>query len=360
MRMIPIDSLTPRLKGIGLLTIYFLILFTSAAALAQEQRSLAQRPVAAPPGSGEIAADYWRTLRQGEGGYSASAPGNQSNLINPSGTTWLVQRNDEIMKIGAWAFALFTGAVVLFYLARGTVRLDKGRSGQVVERWPLIHRVIHWWVAVLFIVQLITGLIILYGKPLLIPLIGKEAFGTLAMLSKNGHNYLGPLLFVGMVVMVVAWLKDNVPKGIDFAWFAKGGGLVGKGHPHAEFLNGGEKVWFWIVALAGGVIVVTGMVLNFPQFDQTRETMQNMLYLHGISGVIVGAMTLGHVYIATLGTEGALEGMVNGHVDTNWAEQHHDLWYETVKDQAVDAAEVQGGSGADSPTQGDAPSSSPA
>ncbi len=357
MRMIPIATITRRLKGIGLLSIFLLMLCSSGAALAQEQRSMAQRPVAAPPGSGEIAADYWRTLRQGEAGYSASAPGNESNLINASGTAWQFQRNEEIMKIGAWSFAIFAGAVVLFYLARGTVRLDKGRSGKVVERWSLSNRVIHWWVAVLFIIQLITGLIILYGKPLLIPLIGKEAFGTLAMLSKNGHNYLGPLLFVGMVVMVVAWLKDNIPKGIDFAWFAKGGGLVGKGHPHAEFLNGGEKVWFWIVALAGGLIVVTGMVLNFPQFDQTRETMQNMLYLHGISGLIVGAMMLGHIYIATLGTEGALEGMVNGHVDTNWAAQHHDLWYETVKDQAIDADEVQGSGAAKSDG---APSSSPA
>ena len=360
MRMIPIESLTRRLKGIGLLSIFLLMIFTTGGAMAQEQRSMAQRPIAAPPGSGEIAADYWRTLRQGEGGYSASAPGNQSNLINPSGTAWQVQRNEEMYQAGAWAFAIFAGAVVLFYLARGTVRLDKGRSGKVIERWPLIHRVIHWWVAVLFIIQLISGLIILYGKPLLIPLIGKEAFGTLALLSKNAHNYLGPLLFVGLVVMVVAWLKDNMPKAVDFAWFAKGGGLVGKGHPHAEFLNGGEKVWFWIVALVGGLVVVTGMVLDFPQFGQTRETMQYMHYLHGIAGLIVGAMTIGHIYIATIGTEGALEGMVNGHVDTNWAAQHHDLWYETVKDQAIDASEIQGDTGSAPSKPDEAPSSSPA
>ncbi len=343
---------------IGLVTfLLVLMLLGAGTALAQEQRAMAQRPLAAPPGSGDIAADYWRTLRQGESGYSASAPDQSSNLINPSGTAWQFARNEEVMKIGAWSFAIFAGAVVLFYLARGTVRLDKGRSGRVVERWPLIHRIIHWWVAVLFIIQLVTGLVLLYGKPLLIPLFGKEAFGTLALLSKNAHNYLGPLLFVGLVVMVVAWIKDNIPKGIDFAWFAKGGGLVGKGHPHAEFLNGGEKVWFWVVALAGGVIVVTGMVLDFPQFGQTRETMQDMLYLHGISGLIVGAMMLGHIYIATLGTEGALEGMVNGHVDTNWAAQHHDLWYETVKDQAIGADEVQGGGSA---KPDGTPSSSPA
>ena len=337
------DSRRP--TGLGLLILTLCLLLGAGTALAQEQKSMAQRPVAAPPGSGDIATDYWRALRQGEGGYSASAPNNQANLINASGSDWMVQRNEELTKVGAWAFALFAGAVTLFYLMRGTVRLDRGRSGKVIERWPLIHRVIHWWVAVLFLVQLVTGLIILYGKPLLIPLIGKEGFGTLALLSKNAHNYLGPLLFVGMVVMIVAWLKDNVPKWVDFAWFAKGGGLVGKGHPHAEFLNGGEKVWFWIVALVGGLVVVTGMVLDFPQFGQTRDTMQQMHYLHTVAGLIVGAMTIGHIYIATIGTEGALEGMVNGHVDANWAAQHHDLWYETVKDKALDAAEVGAGSG---------------
>jgi len=358
MTMTQLSRVSRRPTGLGLLLI-LLLLLGAGTALAQEQRSTAQRPVAAPPGSGDIATDYWRSLRQGESGYTPSAPGNTADLINVAGSEWMVQRNEELTRIGAWAFALFAGAVLLFYLARGTVRIDKGRSGRVVERWPLVHRIIHWWVAVLFIVQLVTGLVILYGKPLLIPLLGKEAFATLALLSKNGHNYLGPLLFVGMVVMILAWLKDNMPKGIDFAWFAKGGGLVGKGHPHAEFLNGGEKVWFWIVALAGGVIIVTGMVLDFPQFGQTRETMQYMHYLHGVSGLIVGAMLIGHIYIATLGTEGALEGMVYGNVDVNWAEQHHDLWYETVKDQAVAAESPEQGKG-DTAVGGDRASSSPA
>ena len=213
-------------------------------------------------------------------------------------------------------------------------------SGKVVERWSLVQRIIHWWVAVLFIVQLLSGLVILYGKSLLIPLLGKETFAVLAQLSKTGHNYLGPLLFVGMVVMVIALLRHNIPKWVDLTWFVKGGGLVGKGHPSAGYLNGGEKVWFWLIALAGGLIVVTGMVLDFPQFGQTRETMQFMHYLHAVSGLIVGAMLIGHIYIATLGTEGAFWGMWNGYVDANWAKQHHDLWYETVKDQAVDAEAV--------------------
>jgi formate dehydrogenase subunit gamma len=358
--MIPTDRVTRRLKGIGLLSIFLLMLCSTGAALAQEQRAMAQRPVAAPPGSGEIAADYWRNLRQGEAGYSASAPGNESNLINPSGTTWQAQRNEEMFQAGAWAFAIFAGAVALFYLMRGTIRLDKGRSGKVVERWPLMHRVVHWWVAILFLVQLVTGVLLLYGKPLLIPLIGKEAFGTLALLSKNAHNYLGPLLFIGMLVMVIIWVKDNLFTKTDLKWFASGGGLIGKGHPHAGFLNGGEKIWFWLVVLVGGLVAVTGMVLDFPQFGQSRDTMQFMHYLHGIAGLIIGAATIGHIYIATIGTEGALEGIVNGHVDTNWAAQHHDLWYETVKDQAVDAAEVQSGAGGGSPQPDEAPNSSPA
>jgi formate dehydrogenase subunit gamma len=350
-----------RSKGHGLLLIFLIVcLLGAGTALAQQQQSMAQRPAAAPPGSGDIATDYWRALRQGEQGYSASAPNRQSNLINPSGTEWMVQRNDEVTKIGAWAFAIFAGMTVLFYLVFGTSRLAAGNSGKVVERWSLVQRIIHWWVAVLFIVQLLSGLVILYGKSLLIPLLGKETFAVLAQLSKTGHNYLGPLLFVGMVVMVIALLRHNIPKWVDLTWFVKGGGLVGKGHPSAGYLNGGEKVWFWLIALAGGLIVVTGMVLDFPQFGQTRETMQFMHYLHAVSGLIVGAMLIGHIYIATLGTEGAFWGMWNGYVDANWAKQHHDLWYETVKDQAVDAESLQQESASSSSVGGDQASSSPA
>lgn len=328
--------------GIGLLTVLLAtLLFTAGSAFAQAAGDPAQaRPPAAPQGAGDVASDYWRALRKGETGKSSGAPGGSSDLINVSGQAWMEQRNGEVYDIGAWAFALFAGGVALFYLARGTVRVQGGNSGQVVERWTLVNRVIHWWVAVLFILQLLTGLALLYGKPLLIPLLGKSGFASLALLSKNGHNYLGPLLFVGLVVMVVAWLKHNLPKWVDVTWFAKGGGLVGKGHPSAGYLNGGEKVWYWIVVFAGGLIVVTGMILDFPNFGQTRETMQEMHYLHTVSGLIMGAAMLGHIYIATLGTEGAFWGMWNGHVDVNWAEQHHDMWYETVKDQAIDASEL--------------------
>ncbi|MDX1594563.1 MAG: formate dehydrogenase subunit gamma [Gammaproteobacteria bacterium] len=313
------------------------LLLWTGAALGQDRY---ERPPAAPPGSGDVATDYWRGLRQGQQGVTNSWDGARSDLINVSGQAWTTKRNEEVTKVGAWAFAIFTGAVVLFYLLRGTIRLEEGRSGKVVERWPMLHRVVHWWVAILFLVQLVTGLLLLYGKSLVIPLIGKEAFSSVAMLSKNLHNYLGPLLFVGMVVMLIAWLNKNLPTLTDLKWFAKGGGLIGKGHASSGFLNGGEKIWFWIVILMGGFVAVTGLVLDFPQFGQSRDTMQLMNYLHGIAGLVIGAMSLGHIYIGTIGTEGAFEGMKTGYVDANWAAQHHDLWYEEVKDQAVDAAEV--------------------
>jgi len=59
--------------------------------------------------------------------------------------------------------------------------------------------------------------------------------------------------------------------------------------------------------------------------------MQDAHIIHSISSVLVIAFFFVHVYLASIGMEGALEAMTSGDVDTNWAKQHHDLWYAKMK-----------------------------
>ena len=281
-------------------------------------------------------ANYWRAVREGNEGYvSSSGPYTTSTLVANGGQNWRQIRNGPIATYGPWVLAVMLLAIVLFHLAtRGGVKLDQARSGKTVLRWTLFERTLHWFTAILFIILAITGLSLLFGRAVLIPVLGSAGFGVWATIAMNAHNFLGPIFMVGILVEIVLWIRHNIPNAADMKWFAQGGGLVGKGHPSAGRLNGGEKVWFWIIATVGVLVIVTGLVLDFPNFGFTREGMQLANILHAVGGIIWIAVALGHIYIGTLGTEGSLEAMTTGRVSAEWAKQHHDLWYEEVKNTA--------------------------
>ena len=94
------------------------------------------------------------------------------------------------------------------------------------------------------------------------PLIGPEAFGTLSQWGKYAHNYLAWPFMLGVLFMIVVWVKDNFPKrGVDWAWLKAGGGVFSNTHPSAGRFNAGQKLIFWWVALAGIVMSVTGIML---------------------------------------------------------------------------------------------------
>ncbi|ADE14749.1 formate dehydrogenase, gamma subunit [Nitrosococcus halophilus Nc 4] len=278
-------------------------------------------------------ANYWRAVRDGVPGYSAVKGQERGILIENGGQNWRQIRNGPIAGLTPWVLGLVLLAIMAFYLYRGPVRLKETPSGVTVKRWSLWERTLHWYTATLFILLAITGLSLLFGRALLIPLLGLEGFSTYAGFAMVVHNYLGPLFAVGIFLEMMIWMKYNLPNRVDWEWFKKMGGLVGDEHPSAGRMNGGEKVWFWLIATVGVAVIVTGFILDFPNFGQTRSTMQSAHVTHVISAVIWLSAALGHIYIGSLGTEGALEGMVKGQVSAEWAKQHHDLWYEEVKGQ---------------------------
>ncbi len=290
-------------------------------------------------------ANLWRAVRQGNIGYSAVAGAESGVFINNGGQNWRQMRNGIIANYGGWAIIIALLAILLFYVVRGKIKLATQPAGLTVPRWQTWERVMHWYTAALFVVLAITGLSLLFGRMVLIPLLGARGFSAWADFSINAHNLLGPLFTIGVFAMLVLWVKNNLPNIIDFKWLVAGGGIIGNQHPSAGKTNAGEKIWYWIVILLGLLTVcISGLALlgwlaqlGVDALDGSRAAMQGMHQIHSIAAIIWIVVFFGHAYIGTIGTEGALQGMATGRVSVEWAKQHHDLWYEEVKDQAGEA-----------------------
>ncbi|MDJ0957754.1 MAG: formate dehydrogenase subunit gamma [Arenicellales bacterium] len=277
-------------------------------------------------------ANYWRAVREGGAGYVASqGPYTTNTLIQNGGQNWRQIRNGPVSTYTPWLLAAVIGAILIFHLVRGRIKVTEPRSGRMVERWGMGERVLHWYTAILFIILAITGLSMLFGRTVLIPLLGPEGFAAWASVARLAHNYLGPFFAVGILIEIVWWIRHNIPNATDMKWFAQGGGILTNTHPPAGRMNGGEKLWFWIICTFGVAVVVTGIILDFPNFEQSRETMQLVNIIHTVAAMVWIAVAIGHIWIGTLGSEGSLEGMTTGRVSEEWARQHHDEWLEQVK-----------------------------
>lgn len=294
-------------------------------------------------------ANFWRAVREGVPGYSAVTGPESGVLINNGGQNWRQIRNGVISTYGGWAIIISLIAIALFYFVRGRIGVEQPLSGKTVPRWKAWERFMHWFTAIGFVVLAITGLSMLFGRLVLIPILGAQGFAAWASLSINVHNFLGPFFSIGVFAMLLFWVKNNIPDATDIKWFTSGGGIIGNAHPSAGKANGGEKAWFWIVifvgliAVCGTGLALIGWLAQLGIGDTTRASMQWMHQVHASAALIWIVVFFGHAYIGTLGTEGALEGMTTGRVSAEWAKQHHDLWYEDVKHQAEYAASTDGG-----------------
>lgn len=283
--------------------------------------------------------NYWRAVRDGLTGYSA-VKGQETNvLIQNGGHNWRQWRNGPIANYGPWLLALVVAACAVIYAVKGRLPVEGTQSGEKVLRWSLFERNLHWINAVMFIALAITGLSLLFGRAVLIPVMGPEGFAAWAEAGIAIHNLVGPVFILTTAIIIVVWIKHNFPNSNDIEWLKKGGGYWGKGkHPSAGRMNGGEKIWFWIIATFGVAVCVTGVILDFPNFGQSRDTMQLANLIHGACALIWIAVSIGHIFMGTLATEGAMEGMTTGYVSKEWAQQHHNLWYEEVKSSQTQPA----------------------
>jgi formate dehydrogenase subunit gamma len=260
-----------------------------------------------------------------------SIPDTKSYTIEqPAGRDWRHFHEVTLRWIGGAAILGILVVLVIFYLARGMVRIESGRSGHTIVRFNAAERFMHWMTATCFVILALSGLNITFGRPLLLPLMSPEAFTAWSQWAKYAHNYLSFPFTIGVISIFFMWIAGNIPNRLDIEWLRRGGGMVGPDHPPAYRFNAGQKVIYWIVVLGGSAIAVSGYLLIFPFYGTDIQTMQSAEMAHGIIAMLFIAAMLGHIYIGTIGMEGAFEAMGQGTVDTNWAKEHHNLWLEEV------------------------------
>lgn len=298
------------------------------------QGAAAQQPSSVNPTASAVQEDkllqQLKTI-QGRG----SIPDVKSYTIEqPAGRDWRHFHEVTLRWIGAIAILGILGVLIVFYLVRGMVRLESGRSGMTIVRFNAAERFVHWITATCFIVLALSGLNVSFGKPLLLPLMSPAAFTAWSEWAKYAHNYLSFPFTLGVVLIFLMWVGGNIPNRVDLEWLKRGGGIINHDHPPAERFNAGQKMIYWIVVLGGAAIAVSGYMLIFPFYGTDIETMQSAEMAHGIIAMLFIAAMLGHIYIGTMGMEGAFEAMGQGTVDVNWAKEHHSLWLEEERRSA--------------------------
>lgn len=300
---------------------------------------------------GRSDADIWRGVRYNENDPSTQVRGPAVDvLIQDGGMSWYELREGPVINYGGGAILAFILLLVVFYFVRGKIMIDGGPSGKKIERFKAIERFGHWLLAGSFIALALTGLITLMGRSFLIPVIGQEAFSTLAVGSKWLHNNIAWAFMLGLVMTFVMWVAHNIPNKLDWQWLKAGGGIFSKSHPSSKKFNAGQKIIFWTVMLLGVSVSVSGLSMLFPfempMFAATFDVMNSILgtdfptvlapheemqyanLWHSIVAFLMMVAIIAHIYIGSVGMEGAFDAMGNGQVDLEWARQHHDLWVE--------------------------------
>ncbi len=267
-------------------------------------------------------------------------PGNmteQSVILQRGGNTWRLLRNGPIAATAAGLMLAVLGAILWYYAVKGPLP-SPPESGERVLRFSGWQRFVHWSTAIVFVLLALTGLLLLYGKKTLLPLIGHDAFGAVALASKYVHNFGGPLFVLLSLLMFYTFVRHNRFVAADGTWLRKLGGMFSHEHIPSGYFNAGEKLWFWgIVTGIGLLMAVTGLVLNFPYFGEVgsvtgfgRYVLQWADYLHIAGATLYIGVSLGHIYLGTIGSPGAWHAMAHGTVDRNWARAHHELWHDEL------------------------------
>lgn len=326
----------------GLIMLLALALPGVAAAQGQPATddTQARRQVVQPGNNAPV----WRDVQSGVDGFTTVKGPETGVLIQPqakffgqsgtstAGEAWRQYRNGPVTFYGGILILAAAGLIALFYVWRGQIRLKERPTGRKMLRFSVLERTAHWSLAISFCLLGISGLVIFFGKHVVLPVVGHTLFSWLTILMKGLHNFIGPLFMLSVVLAFVVFVRHNFPARGDMTWLRKGGGMISGEHIPAGRFNAGEKGWFWLGAvILGTTMSVTGLILLFPNFEQLRTTMQQANIVHGVGSVIFIAMSFAHIYIGTIGMEGAYEGMRTGYSEEVWMKEHHELWYNDVK-----------------------------
>jgi formate dehydrogenase subunit gamma len=271
-----------------------------------------------------------------------------------AGEAWRQVRNQWILPYGGALLLIAALAVGLYHWRTGGIGGHEANTGRLIERFTYFERAAHWAVAISFVVLAVSGLVMALGKFVLLPVLGATLFGWLGYAMKTLHNFVGPVFTVALLVFIVGYLRDNLPRAGDLAWLSRAGGMLGGDLLPSGRFNAGEKVVFWGgVIVLGLTVVASGLVLDklVPGMQYTRGQMQIAHMIHAVASFLMMAMFVGHIYMGTIGVKGSLQAMRTGYVDEAWAQEHHGYWYDDIKAGRVAAIR----SGVSAPEVGTAP-----
>ena len=275
-----------------------------------------------------------RALQGGDGvaGRVSIADPNASALIKPGNKGWASIQGTTLRVISVGAVLGTLAILAAFYAYRGRIRIDAGFSGRTIERFNGFERFGHWLLAVSFVVLAITGLNFVVGRWTLMPIVGEDMFGTISGWFKIAHNFVAWPFMLGLVWVFVTWVGRNLPRKVDWDWLMMAGGLFSKGvHPPAGKFNAGQKLLFWMVIIGGVGLSWTGVIMLFPWLAGSPADWQFYQVIHALFAAFMSVVIFGHIYIGSVGMQGAFSAMGSGHVDVNWAKEHHSLWVEEVR-----------------------------
>jgi formate dehydrogenase subunit gamma len=264
--------------------------------------------------------------------------------LNNAGEAWRQVRNQWIIPYGGSLILIALLTLALFYWRRGPLGGHGVDTGRVIERFTPFERATHWSNAIAFVTLAVSGLVMSFGKFLLLPVLGGTLFGALSYALKTAHNFAGPLFAVSLLLMLITFVKDNLPSKDDLAWMMRLGGMFGGQEVASHRFNAGEKVVFWLGMLVlGGLVVASGLVLDklIPGMAYLRPDMQIAQMVHSAAAMVMLAMFAGHIYMGTIGMKGAYQAMRTGYVDEAWAKEHHELWFDDVKAGKIPAKRSQ-------------------
>ena len=337
----------------------FVLLTLTGLAVAQGSSSVRPPAGAVVPGGpnivqpekpGNYDGEMWRKIRGGLEGQVSIPDKKAGTLVQSGGEIWRNVRNGPLVTYSAWAMGGMLALLAGFYFARGSIKVEHGLAGWTIERFTDFERMGHWLMAVSFIILGLTGLNVVYGKYVLLPLLGPSAFAALSQAGKWLHNYVAFAFMAGLLISFINWVGNNIPNRHDVKWLLMGGGMFASGsHPPAKKFNAGQKILFWLIMLTGVSISISGLSMMFPfqtslfsktfgwlnilglGLPATASAIQEMQFAtlwHSIMGIFMICVIFGHIYIGTIGMEGAYDAMGSGKVDINWAKEHHNIWAE--------------------------------
>jgi formate dehydrogenase subunit gamma len=287
--------------------------------------------------------DLFRELNKLQGRITIP-DGKAAILEQPQGRDYRGFREGILPWLGGIAILGMLIGLGVFYFTRGRIRLEHSEeSGRKIKRFNVFERFSHWMTATAFILLAISGLNYIFGKRLLMPLIGPDAFAAWSQWAKFAHNYLAWPFMLGILFMLVVWVRDNLPDRYDWNWLRQGGGILSGGHPPARRFNAGQKLIFWSVIGGGIALSISGIIMLFPFSAADINGMQIAQYVHASVGVILIAIIIAHIYIGSLGMEGAYDAMGSGEVDLAWAKAHHSAWVEEQQAKTASGRQLGGG-----------------